>query len=125
VLIAGLCRAAVMTAVAHEAVGRPMPAVSDEALVAAAAAAARHGLSGVVMDPSAGSWTPASGVLDGIVSALGDALDAAGDRQLVESLLTQRLRSGSGADRQRTLWRRGPRAAAVAALAELTADLES
>jgi glutamate---cysteine ligase / carboxylate-amine ligase len=112
VLVAGLCRAAVMTAVADEAAGQPMPAVPDEALVAAATSAAHHGLPAVVADPA------------GIVAAFGDALDDAGDRQLIESLLAERLRGGSGADRQRALWRRGPRAAAVAALAELTADLD-
>jgi carboxylate-amine ligase len=123
VLLAGLCRAAVMTAVADETAGRPRPVVPDRPLVAAAYAAARHGLDGVVVDPVSGSFTPARAVLPGLLTAFGPALDAAGDLRLVRTLLADRLRRGSGAERQRALWRRGPRAA-VQALADLSADLD-
>jgi glutamate---cysteine ligase / carboxylate-amine ligase len=120
VLLAGLCRAAVMTAVADETSSPPIP---DRPLVAGAYAAARHGLAAVVLDPEGGGWTPVRAVLPRLLAAFGPALDASGDRQLVETLLAARLRRGSGADRQRALWRRGPHAA-VQALADLSADLE-
>jgi carboxylate-amine ligase len=124
VLLAGLCRAAVMTAVAHEKAGRPTPRTPDRSLVGAACAAAHRGLAGVVVDPGGGGWTPVRAVLPELMAAFGPALDAAGDRRLVETLLATRLRRGSGADRQRALWCRGPRAA-VQALADLTADLDA
>jgi carboxylate-amine ligase len=54
------------------------------------------------------------------MATVAPALDAAGDRRLVETLLAARLRRGSGADRQRALWSRG-RSAAVQALADMTA----
>jgi glutamate---cysteine ligase / carboxylate-amine ligase len=120
VLLAGLCRAAVMTAVADETSSPPIP---DRPLVAGAYAAARHGLAAVVLDPEGGGWTPVRAVLPRLLAAFGPALEASGDRQLVETLLAARLRRGSGADRQRALWRRGPHAA-VQALADLSADLE-
>ena len=54
VLVAGLCRAAVMGAVADELAGLPVPAVADRHLVAAAYAAARRGLAAAVVDPELG-----------------------------------------------------------------------
>ena len=124
VLLAGLCRGAVMTAVADGTAGRPAPTTSDRSLVGSAYAAAHRGLSAVVVDPAGGGWTPVRAVLPELMAAFGPALDAAGDRRLVETLLAARLRRGSGADRQRALWCRGPRAA-VRALADLTADLDA
>jgi carboxylate-amine ligase len=124
VLLAGLCRAAVMTAVADETAGRRRPAVADRSLVGSAYAAAHRGLAAVVVDPVGGGWTPVRAVLPELMAAFGPALDAAGDRRLVETLLAARLRRGSGAHRQRALWCRGPRAA-VQALADLTADLDT
>jgi carboxylate-amine ligase len=121
VLLAGLCRAAVMTAVADETAGRRRPAVPDRSLVGSAYAAAHRGLAAVVLDPAGGGWTPVRAVLPELMAAFGPALDTAGDRRLVETLLAARLRRGSGADRQRALWCQGPRAA-VQALADLTAD---
>jgi hypothetical protein len=50
-MVAGLCRAAVMGAVADELAGLPVPAVTDRQRVAAAYAAAWRGLSAVVVDP--------------------------------------------------------------------------
>jgi carboxylate-amine ligase len=120
VLLTGLCRAAVMTAIADETAGRSTAAISDRSLLGAAYAAAHRGLAAVVLDPAGGGWTPVRAVLAELLATFGPALDAAGDRRLVESLLATRLRRGSGADRQRALWSRGPRAA-VQALADLTA----
>jgi carboxylate-amine ligase len=122
VLLTGLCRAAVMTAIADELAGRPALDLPDRPLIAGAVAAAHRGLSAVVVDPLSGDWRPVDALLPELMTVFRRALDAAGDRRLVESLLAARLRRGSGADRQRALWSGGPRAA-VRALADLTADL--
>ena len=50
-LLTGLCRAAVMTAVADELAGRPMPAATDRQLLRAGYSAALRGLAAVVVDP--------------------------------------------------------------------------
>ena len=108
-LLAGLCRAAVMTAIADEQAGLPMPTTTDRLLVGAGYAAARHGLSADVVDPWLGGWAPARAVLAEMMTTFAPALEAAGDHRLVETLLATRLCLGSGADRQRALWRRGTR----------------
>lgn len=122
VLVAGLCRAAVMGAVADELAGRPFPAVTDRQLMAAAYAAARRGLHAVVVDPWLGEWVPASVVLSRLLNVLAPMLEASGDGPLVETMLAARLRRGSGADRQRALWRRGRGAPFVQAMSTLGVD---
>jgi carboxylate-amine ligase len=124
VLLAGLCRAAVMTALADERAGLPMPPTTDRLLVGTWFSAARRGLSAVVLDPWLGGWVPARAVLPGMMTAFAPALDVSGDRALIEKLLAARLRRGSGADRQRALWRRGSRAAFVQGAANLAAGLD-
>ena len=123
VLLTGLCRAAVMGAVADELAGRPLPAGTDRQVMAAATAAARHGMSAVVLDPQLGGWARASEVLPRLLDAVAPALAASGDRAQVAALLAARLRRGSGSDQQRGLWRRGPRARFVQALANLGAGV--
>jgi carboxylate-amine ligase len=124
VLLAGLCRAAVMTAVADELAGRPTPTVSDRSLVAAACSAARRGLEAVVVDPWRDGWAPAAAVVPELVRVFAPALESAGDRALVEALLADRLSRGSGSDRQRALWRRVP-GGFVQAMANLGAGIDS
>jgi len=124
VLLAGLCRAVVMTAVDDELAGRPFADVPDRALVTGAYAAARRGLSAVVASPLRPGWAPADVLLDELVAYLAPALEAAGDRSLVDTLLASRLRRGSGAHRQRALWRRSDGAAYVQALANLGAGVD-
>ncbi|MBB3084449.1 carboxylate-amine ligase [Geodermatophilus sabuli] len=121
VLLAGLCRALVMTAVADQVAGLPVPATPDRSLVAAGYGAARRGTSAVVVDPWLGGWTRVVALLPLLLATIGPALDATGDRALIESLLTARLRRGSGAHRQRVLRRGRPRAAFVQALADTAA----
>jgi glutamate---cysteine ligase / carboxylate-amine ligase len=119
VLLAGLCRALVMTVLADELIGGPAPTAPDRFLRAAAYATARHGLSSVVLDPGRGGWAPAAALLRRMMVAVGPALEVAGDRAVVEALLAERLRRGSGADRQRALWHGGTRAGFVRAVADL------
>jgi carboxylate-amine ligase len=120
VLLAGLCRAAVMTAIADELAGRPRPSVSDRQLVAAGYAAARRGLSAVVLDPWRGGWSPARDVLPGMVAAFTPAWEVSGDRGLVATLLADLLRHGPGTQRQRALWHLS-RGAFVRSVADLAA----
>jgi carboxylate-amine ligase len=123
VLLAGLCRSAVMAAMADEAAGLPRPAVADRPLVAAAYAAARRGLRGTVVDPWRGGWSEAADVLPELMTWCTPALELAGDLDLVETLLAAHRARGSGAHRQRALWRAASRPAAVQALANLAAGL--
>ena len=125
VLLAGLCRAAVMTAVADEQAGLPVPAATDQLLVAAAYSAARRGMSAAVVHPWRNGWVPAAEAHRELMARFTPALEASGDRHLVEGLLTARLGHGSGADRQRAAWRRAPRAGYVQAMANLGAGLHA
>jgi glutamate---cysteine ligase / carboxylate-amine ligase len=118
-LTAGLCRALVMGAVADELAGRPVPAVTDRELVAAGCAAARRGLSAVVVDPVAGGWAPAGVVLTRLLRARAPELEASGDGPLVRSLLAARMRRGPGSHCQQALWQSGPRSRFVQGLANL------
>ena len=123
VLLAGLCRAAVMTAVADELAGRPVPAATDRQLLHAGYSAALLGLDADVVDPVSGGLTPVRAVLPDLLTTFAPALDAAGDRRLVETLLAARVRRGSGSDRQRELWGHGP-GRFVQALANLAAGID-
>jgi carboxylate-amine ligase len=122
VLLAGLCRALVMTAVADEMAGRPVVDVPDRVLLDAALAAARLGPSALVVVPDRGSLVPAREAVGELLAATAPALEAAGDRELLTGLVSAALQRGSGADRQRALWRLGDRAGLVRALAEPCAD---
>jgi carboxylate-amine ligase len=125
VLLTGLCRAAVMTAIADEVAGQPVNTAPDRVLVAAAYGAARRGLSALVVHPWRGGWVSAAELQPELMARLTPALEASGDRRLVETLLTARLRRGSAADRQRNLWHRRSRADFVQAMANLSAGLHT
>ena len=125
VLLAGLCRALVDTAVDDELTGRPALDVPDAVLAAAAVAAARTGLAALVVSPGEAALAPAGQVLDELMTAVGPALEATGDAGLLGDLLADRLRRGSGAERQRALWRMGRPDAFVQALANLCAGVDS
>jgi carboxylate-amine ligase len=122
-LLAGLCRALVATAIADELGGRPSPEIPDRVLAAAARAAARHGSAALVVSPGRAGLAPAETVLDELMTAVAPALEESGDACLLSDLLTDRLRRGSGAERQRALWRLGHPEAFVQALANLCAGV--
>ena len=124
VLLAGLCRGLTAVALAREIAGRPRPDVPDRLLAASARAAARWGLGAYVVHPLRAGTAPASVVLDALLGTVLPALDAAGDLPLVTALLQERLRRGSGADRQRSLRRRCDRQALVQTLANACAGVE-
>ncbi|MFF7177317.1 glutamate--cysteine ligase [Streptomyces sp. NPDC008121] len=114
VMFAGLVRAMTATAIREEKAGAPLPQCTPELLQAANWHAARHGLSGLLVDPT-GRTRRAGDVLVMLLDHLTPALDEAGDTREVTSLVHRLLQEGTPADRQRrALAEGGP-----AALAEL------
>jgi glutamate---cysteine ligase / carboxylate-amine ligase len=104
VLVAGLTRALVATALAEARQQTPVPAVSARGVAAALDAAARHGLAGTGIDPVTGQAADArilrSRLLDHVYAALTDR----GDTQIITRLLHRLDDQGTGADRQRALF---------------------
>lgn len=111
VMLAGVVRALVETALAEAEAGVPVPDIAPEFLQAAMWHAARHGLSDTLIDPS-GTVHRAGDMLCRLLRHIGPALDASGDTREVGSLVHRLLQQGTGADRQRAaLAAGGPRAA--------------
>lgn len=100
VMLAGIIRALVKTALAETAAGAPIPDHDPELLRAAMWHAARHGLCGNLVDPG-GKSQPARDVLHQLLRYVTPALDASGDTRQVTALLHRLLRNGTGAERQR------------------------
>jgi glutamate---cysteine ligase / carboxylate-amine ligase len=104
VLVAGLTRALVATALAEARQGTPVAVVSARRVAAALDAAARQGLAGTGVDPFTGQAADArtlrSRLLDHVCAALTDR----GDTQIITRLLHQLDDQGTGADRQRALF---------------------
>ncbi len=121
--LAGLVRAAVMTAVDDAARGAEVHDPGHELLEAACWSAARFGLGGELVDPFDGRSRPAPEIVDRVLDHLGPALAASGDAALVESVVAGIVAEGTGADRQRrVLARTGDPAAVVTELrAQVTA----
>ncbi len=104
VLLGGLARALVMTALADR--DRPAPDVPVELLRAATFQASHAGLSGELVDPVDWQLRPAAAVLELLVEHVGAALEHAGDAGLVTAGIARLQREGSGADRQRNAFQR-------------------
>ena len=98
VMVAGLVRALVVTAVRAEA--RP---VRPELLRAATWRAARYGVGGELIDLEACEALPAGEVLDRFLARLRPALVELGDWAEVSGLVAKVLREGTAADRQRRI----------------------
>jgi carboxylate-amine ligase len=105
VLVAALARALVETAVREWRAGVAPDPVRTEVLRLASWRAARSGLAGELVDPRDWRPAPARAVLDHLVAHVRDALDDAGDLPLVAGLLDDVLRRGTGAERQRAVFR--------------------
>ncbi|MFF3849033.1 glutamate--cysteine ligase [Streptomyces sp. NPDC002328] len=105
VLIAGLFRALVRDAC--DRLARSSGTGCDnrhdrhDRLRAAAWRAARSGLEGCLVHPETHRAEPARVVLRAMAARLRPALEASGDRQIVEALLEEALAAGSAADRLR------------------------
>ncbi|HZF87830.1 glutamate--cysteine ligase [Streptomyces sp.] len=110
VLFAGLVRALVETAMRDAGAGRPAPDPDPELLKAAMWQAARHGLSGELIDPE-GRRCRAGDVVYQLLERISPALEEAGDTREVTALVHRLMQHGTGADRQRqTLADGGPHA---------------
>lgn len=101
VMVAGLVRALVMTALQDHAEHLPYPVVETELLTAASWAAAREGLNGDLFDLRNGRLRRAGDVLVDLLEGLDPALAASGDGVQVHKLVDRALREGNGAARQR------------------------
>jgi len=104
VLLAGLTRALVATALAEARQGTPPPAAPARWVDASLTAAARNGLAGAAIDPFTGRPVHAHSLrwrLPGHVQA---ALSDRGDAGHITTLVHRLDHLGTGADRQRALF---------------------
>jgi glutamate---cysteine ligase / carboxylate-amine ligase len=107
VLLAGLTRALVATALAEARRGMPVPAVPALRVSAVLAAAARHGLACTLADPFTGQATDARHLRSRLIDHVYPALSDCGDAQTITRLLHRLDDRGTGADRQRALFASG------------------
>jgi len=121
VLLAGLTRALVATALAEARQHAPLSAAPARHVNAALATAARHGLTGPAIDPFTGQPADARRVRSRLIDQLYPALSDHGDAQIITGLLRRLDQDGTGADRQRALFASGlPPPGFVQALARAT-----
>lgn len=103
VVLALLSRALVVTSLDAEPVAGAPPELLDAQLWLAA----RDGLHGRLVNPVGGSLEATGEVVAALVRHVRPALQALGDADFVEAALAQRLRDGTGADRQRAAFGSG------------------
>jgi carboxylate-amine ligase len=121
VLLAGLTRALVATALAEARHGTPVLPAPARHVNAALAAAARHGLAGPAIDPFTGQPAGARSLRSRLIDHLYPALSDHGDAPIITGLLRRLDHEGTGADRQRALLASGlPPPGFVQALARAT-----
>ena len=106
VLQAALARGIVTTAQWEVRRDRPPLAPAPSILDAARWRAARFGLSDELVDVRRGHAASAATVVWDLVDHVAEALDAAGDLETVESMVTDVLERGTSADRQRAAFER-------------------
>jgi carboxylate-amine ligase len=104
VLLAGLTRALVATALAEARRGTPVAAAPAPWVDAALAAAARQGLAGAGVDPFTGRTVDARSLRSRLLDHVGAALSDRGDAENITGLLHRLDDRGTGADRQRALF---------------------
>ena len=107
VLLAGLTRALVATALAEARRGTPAAAAPARQVAAALAAAARHGLAGAGADPVTGQPAGALALRARLLDHVYPALRDHGDTETITRLLHRLDDRGTGADRQRALFTSG------------------
>ncbi|GGX85428.1 carboxylate-amine ligase [Streptomyces minutiscleroticus] len=106
VLLAGVVRALVATAIGDVKDGVPVPDAPPELLQAATWHAARYGLSASLVDGE-GRRQAAGDMVARLMDHIAPALDAAGDSREITALVHRLLRDGAPADRQREALARG------------------
>jgi carboxylate-amine ligase len=104
VLLAGLTRALVATALAEVRQGAPLIAPPASRVNAALSAAARHGLARLAVDPFTGQTTDPRSLRSRLIDHVYPALSDRGDAQTITGLLRRLDHEGTGADRQRALF---------------------
>jgi carboxylate-amine ligase len=117
VLLAGLVRALVATAIQEVDDGLPVRAAPAGWVQAAVLAAARHGLDGPGLDPWSGARASQRSLLDRLLDHVQAALAQSGDDQEITALIRRLDQRGTGAARQQAMRASG------ASLGELTAAL--
>ena len=121
VLLAGLTRALVATALAEARRGTPAAPAPARQVAAELAAAARQGLAGAGADPVTGQPVDARSLLSRLLDHVRPALREHGDTETITRLLRRLDDRGTGADRQRALFTSGVSAPAfISALARAT-----
>ena len=121
VLLAGLTRALVATALAEARRGTPVAAPPARQVAAALAAAARHGLAAAAADPVTGQPADAPALRSRLLDHVYPALSDHGDTETITRLLHRLDQRGTGADRQRALFTSAASAPAfIQALARAT-----
>jgi glutamate---cysteine ligase / carboxylate-amine ligase len=103
VLLAGLVRALVTTAIQEVDDGLPVRAAPAGRVQAAVLAAARHGLDGPGLDPWSGARAAQRSLLERLLGHVEDALARSGDDQEVAALVGRLDERGPGAVRQRAI----------------------
>jgi len=106
VLAAVLTRALSMVLLADARAGVPCPEVADTDVREAHRQAAALGLAGMWTHPRTGAAMPLSSGLRALVERATPALEALEEVRVVDELLQQVVRGGTGAQRQRTVYRR-------------------
>jgi carboxylate-amine ligase len=114
VLLAGLVRALVTTAMDEAAHGGPVRPASAPRIQAATLAAARHGLAGPGLDPWSGAAVAQRTLLDRLLVHVGPALARSGDDQEIAALVARLDQHGTGAARQRGMRARAASAGELA-----------
>ena len=104
VLLAGLIRALVATALAEARRGTPVATAPASQVTAALAAAARQGLAGAGVDPFTGQAVDALALRARLLDHVYPALRDGGDTETITRLLHRLDQQGTGADRQRALF---------------------
>jgi carboxylate-amine ligase len=117
VLLATVVRALVMTALRSISSGGCAPKITAEALQAGYFMAAREGLTGYGIDLTSDLVIPAPDLLGLLVCHIRSALEELGEYRAVVAVLTNVLRCGNGASRQRRAFRKRNRVSDVTAIA--------
>ncbi len=109
VMLAGLSRGLVRACREQTERGEPYPSPRPELLRTAHWVASRHGLDADLVDVEAGHTVPAREVIEDLLAFARPALEEHGDWDEVSALVSETLKQGNGARRQRRAYERAGR----------------